>query len=313
MRIHNKFLATVLVAAIAGFTSQAAATQITLGAYTPAFVGIDLATDTLNNGTSVAYVARVDLTAPGIGITTTPHSGPLSTIAETTSQFLLSSGTQLAINANFFAPCCNATAEPKTVLGLAVSNGTVVAPASVYPAAGAAVLTFTNTNQASIATVTAAGQIDLTNVYNAVSGSGEIVTHCVNTAATNPPGVGDPNGINPRTDVGLSSDGRYLYLVTIDGRQAGYSAGVTDSDAANLLIALGAYDGINLDGGGSTTMVMSNGSGGATVINRPSGGAQRYDGNALGIYAQPLPEPASVAVLGIGLAMLLAGRRRRAA
>jgi hypothetical protein len=55
----------------------------------------------------VAYVDRIDLTAPGVGFFTTPHSGPLDTIAQTTSQFLQSSGVQVAINANFFAPCCN--------------------------------------------------------------------------------------------------------------------------------------------------------------------------------------------------------------
>jgi hypothetical protein len=39
-------------------------------------------------------------------------------IAETTPQFAMDTGVRIAINANFFAPCCNAFAEPKTAVGL---------------------------------------------------------------------------------------------------------------------------------------------------------------------------------------------------
>ncbi len=301
-----------LLFAIAGAAPQAQAIPISLGSYAPAFTGIDLATDTLNGGSSVAYVARIDLTAPGIGFTTTPPSGPLNTTAATTSQFLRASGAQLAVNANFFAPCCTAAPEPKTVLGLAVSQGTLVAPATTYPSAGAVELLLSRTNQASVQTVTAGGQSDLSNVFNAVAGSGEIVTNGANTASTNPPGVGDPSGINPRTDAGVSQDGRYLYLAAIDGRQPGYSIGITDSDAANLLLAVGAYNGLNLDGGGSTSLVVANGTSGARVVNRPSGGAERYDGNALGVFALPLavPEPASLTMVIGGLALVAVRRRR---
>jgi hypothetical protein len=46
---------------------------------------------------------RINLNAPGIGFYTTAHSGPLETMSQTTSQFLESSGTQVAINAAFFS------------------------------------------------------------------------------------------------------------------------------------------------------------------------------------------------------------------
>lgn len=69
---------------------------------------------------------------------------------------------------------------------------------------------------------------------------------------------------NPRTAAGIREDGRIL-LVTIDGRQPRRSVGVTIKELRDLMQALGAVDAINLDGGGSTTMVL-----GAELANIPS-------------------------------------------
>jgi exopolysaccharide biosynthesis protein len=69
---------------------------------------------------------------------------------------------------------------------------------------------------------------------------------------------------HPRTMAGWNADGDLL-LVTVDGRQPGYSLGMTMVEAADLMIALGAEEAINLDGGGSTTFVV-----GGAVVNRPS-------------------------------------------
>ncbi len=306
---RSLLLASIAAAALL-HGGPAAATAVSVGGWTPLFQGVDLATATLAG--SVASAARVDLTAPGIGFTTTPASGPLETTAQTTSQFLLSSGAQVAINADFFDPCCNAAPEPKNLEGLAISNGSLVSPPSYGSAAGAAVLLITQGNTATIGTLDSPGTVSLAGVSNAVSGSGEIVTAGANTASRNPPGVGDPGGINPRTDVGVSADGRYLYLAVIDGRQPGYSLGVTDSDAADLMLALGSSDALNLDGGGSSALVRADGGGGAVVINRPSGGAERYDGNNLGVFAAPLPvpEPGSAGLVGVAALCLLFVRRR---
>ena len=74
---------------------------------------------------------------------------------------------------------------------------------------------------------------------------------------------------NPRSMAGWAENGDLL-LVTVDGRQPGYSLGMTMTEAADLMIALGATEAINLDGGGSTTFVA-----GGAVINRPSDRAVR--------------------------------------
>ncbi len=73
----------------------------------------------------------------------------------------------------------------------------------------------------------------------------------------------------PRTMAGWTADGDLL-LVTVDGRQPGYSLGMTMAEAGDLMIGLGASEAINLDGGGSTTFVA-----GGAVINRPSDRAVR--------------------------------------
>lgn len=79
-------------------------------------------------------------------------------------------------------------------------------------------------------------------------------------------------GRHPRTLVGWNPTGEVL-LVTVDGRQPGVSVGMTLAEAADLLFALGATEGINLDGGGSTTFVAN-----GTVSNQPSDVAVRQGG-----------------------------------
>lgn len=61
---------------------------------------------------------------------------------------------------------------------------------------------------------------------------------------------------HPRSAVGWDATGRRLLLVTVDGRQPGYSAGMTLRELARTMHALGASDALNLDGGGSTTLVL---------------------------------------------------------
>jgi hypothetical protein len=104
-------------------------------------------------------------------------------------------------------------------------------------------------------------------VYNAVSGDRMLVEK----------GKVLPNlesqSVEPRTAVGLNQNGRWLFLVVIDGRQPGYSEGATFPDLASFLLTLGVYTGMNLDGGGSSAMVIEGVSGGSFVLNSPIEGA----------------------------------------
>ncbi len=79
----------------------------------------------------------------------------------------------------------------------------------------------------------------------------------------------------PRTALGITAD-RKLLLVTVNGRKPGISIGVTLEELALIMIELGAIDAMNLDGGGSTTMVIRN-----QVLNLPSDGVERPVSNGL--------------------------------
>jgi hypothetical protein len=74
-------------------------------------------------------------------------------------------------------------------------------------------------------------------------------------------------GRHPRTALGVRADGS-IVLAVVDGRQPHWSVGMTIPEVAGLMASLGCREAINLDGGGSTTMVV-----GGKVVNRPSDAA----------------------------------------
>ncbi len=85
---------------------------------------------------------------------------------------------------------------------------------------------------------------------------------------------------NPRTMAGVTAHGDLL-LVTVDGRQPGYSVGLSFAEEARLMGALGSTQAVNLDGGGSTTMVVD-----GQVLGRPSDATgERPVGDAILIFA----------------------------
>ncbi|MDP2036242.1 MAG: phosphodiester glycosidase family protein [Ignavibacteria bacterium] len=80
---------------------------------------------------------------------------------------------------------------------------------------------------------------------------------------------------HPRTAAGISQDSTKLFLIAVDGRQS-HSAGMTLHELADLMIKIGVHYGLNLDGGGSTTMVVLD-----SVMNIPSDGKERAVSNGL--------------------------------
>ena len=96
-------------------------------------------------------------------------------------------------------------------------------------------------------------------------------------------------GAAPRTAIGLTADGK-LILYTIDGRASGYSVGASLSQTAERLVELGCVSAMSLDGGGSTTLVMTNPADtAATVLNRPSDGYARAVTNHVFLVASAKP------------------------
>jgi len=247
----------------------------------------------------VVHVVTIDLRQPGLNLLVTPgdpdSDEPLK--ARTTSRFLEEFGLQLAVNGDGFTPWHSnnlldyypEAGDPVTPLGLSASKGTVYAQdLHDHPA-----LYLSRNNTARFNSPP--GQI-----YNAISGSPILVLQGKLAVGGKdiPQGTSDDGPAEtsqPRTAIGLDKNNRKLIIIVVDGRQPGYSEGATLSELAQFLIDAGAYTGMNLDGGGSSTLVMQGNNGGAVVLNSPIDnhipGRERNVGNHLGIYAPKLPAP----------------------
>jgi exopolysaccharide biosynthesis protein len=120
----------------------------------------------------------------------------------------------------------------------------------------------------------------LANADDAMGSNERIVRDGENTATW--------RELHPRTAIGVTGD-EELVLVVVDGRQRGYSEGMTTPEVAEVMLDFGVVDAINLDGGGSTTLVINRGE--PLVINRPVGrrraGTLREVGSSFGVFAGP--------------------------
>ncbi len=87
----------------------------------------------------------------------------------------------------------------------------------------------------------------------------------------------------PRTAIAINASNTELLLVTVDGR-SNSSLGMSEVELAHYLKEIGAYQALNLDGGGSTTMgIKYSGSTETKIVNSPSEGSQRSIANGVGI------------------------------
>lgn len=294
-------LATALLLSISLCAKLHASTNLT--AWTPMFKGIDYATGSnIPDGTTfpnlqAVYVMRVDLQDPDIQLLTSPKisnyaSGIRETAGYTVSDFLVTNKVQVAINANFFdaSQYYLPAGTPMNIDGLQISKGVVVS--SQNTSENAATLTFTSNNVANII-YTNWPPTSTAGIYTAVSGMYDIVIKGVNVGYKYQNSSAQVHQVNPRTAMGLSQNRRFLYIMAIDGRQPGYSTGALDYETAGWMMLVGAYDAVNMDGGGSTTLVMQDSTGKPVMLNSSSAvadsGKQRTVGSHLGIYAKPVP------------------------
>ena len=122
------------------------------------------------------------------------------------------------------------------------------------------------------------------------------------------------DGQAARSAVGFSADGATMYVLTVDGKQTN-SAGITVPQMAQMMLELGAHNAINIDGGGSSTMLAREpGTDDLGIVNSPSDGSERpvanglaitvpegsgkLDGYSVGTAADPARAPGAAPVAG---------------
>lgn len=216
------------------------------------------------------YLVKIDLQTPGLRFETTPSNGDpngeelgdpnYETTRQSTLQFLKDSKAQLAINTSFYGTK-NAFADN---IGLLVSKGDLISPFyNDWPA-----MNIDSENRVDLVrgkhdTFEVNAELENIELYNAFSGSDQIVTN--GKVTTDDREFSTTN--HPRTAIGFSTK-KELFIVAVDGRQPGVSEGISLTELAKLMIDFGCVQAINLDGGGSTTMVIADPS--PRVINVPS-------------------------------------------
>ena len=205
--------------------------------------------------------------------------------SKTTSKFLSNNGLQIAINGDGFTPWHSTnlldvyprSGDPVDSVGQAASQGKQYS----LDSDNEPTLYLSETNKARF-------NSQIGKLYNAISGNLMLVRNGKIARSL------DNNKLDPRTAVALDRANRYLIMIVVDGRQPGYSEGVSLLELSEIIIFHGGYNAINLDGGGSSTMVMEGQLGNPNTLNSPINhgipGKQRVVGNHLGIYAKSLEE-----------------------
>ena len=219
----------------------------------------------------MAQAIRVDSKRKAVRFLVTPANGEekLETGARSTSEFLREFKCQVAINGGVFRPRVRAHLEPADVLGLAISNGERYS----NPTKNHALLIDTKGRmRISKPPFPSKGISQALSGYRSILKDGKII-------------AGDGKK-HPRSVVGLN--GEELYLLVIDGRRPGISEGASLKFAAEIIKQLGARDALNLDGGGSSTLVVEEPVGSARILNTPSDGLERRVANHLCIFADRL-------------------------
>lgn len=236
------------------------------------------------------HVVTIDLTAPGLKFFVTPGKPApdgLEVKAQTTPAFLAKYGLQLAINASFFLPFYERSpwnytphsGDRVNILGQSISDSNIYSPPEkIWP----------------VLCIAADNKVEI-NHEKCAPGTPQAVAgnrFLIERGKRVPP---DPAATHvklmPTTSVATNKEGNKLWILIIDGRQPFYSEGVYIPELTKIFQELGAYTALNLDGGGSSTLVISK-AGKSTVLNAPIHTRLplrlRPVGNHLGIYAEPV-------------------------
>jgi len=161
-------------------------------------------------------------------------------------QFVKRNGAVAGINAGGFT---YSEAYGYTPMGPVIIDGQIVSNKG-SSGWGGGIIGFTNDNVLVLTKSTAEEAIQM-GIRDAISFGPFLIVNGVPSQFRGNGGY----GIAPRTAIGQRKDGIVLMLV-IDGRRAGHSLGVDMVELTNIMLKYGAYNASNLDGGGSSTLVV---------------------------------------------------------
>lgn len=236
----------------------------------------------------IAHVISIDTKTTNVSFLVTPpdFEGETPLKARTTSRFLEEFGVQIAVNGDGFSPWWTRSVtdyypqagDPVAPSGFAASNGKIYWSGGNDGDGGIAPTLFISRRNA------LSFNKRPNKVYTAISGN-----HMLVTKGEVLPDL-DDSLVDPRTAVGINRNGRYLYLVVVDGRQPFYSEGATFAELAELIKEQGAFTAMSLDGGGSSTLVVEGQDGLPRILNTPIDklvpGQERPVGNHFGIFVR---------------------------
>jgi hypothetical protein len=215
----------------------------------------------------MAHIVEIDLAVADGQLFVTPgdEGTEYEISARTTTQFAAEFGAVVAINGSFFAPISGRTplyyyphgGDRVDILGQAASDGVVY---SDYEDAWSTVCI--NGRQVEIIIGPCEG------VYEQILSASTVFMRAGSYSVTESKTAAYNLEPQPRSAMAISEDGRRLFLIVVDGRQPGYSGGVNLRELSDLIIPLGAFRSITLDGGGSSTLVIEL-DGVPTVVNSP--------------------------------------------
>jgi len=203
------------------------------------------------------WALKIDLATPNTRVVVKGGAEGEGTNSTKVSSFVRGNELLAGINAVPFDIISAKEGQPIKNMGLVISGGELIASANPnYDA-----LVFYKNGRAAV--VSQSEVSSAADIENAVGGFHQILTGGEAAQRTL-----NNEGRHPRSAAGISANGGILYLLVIDGRREG-SAGGTEKETALLLRALGSIDGINLDGGGSSALVLRYPNGKVRAVNTP--------------------------------------------
>jgi hypothetical protein len=209
------------------------------------------------------WAINIDLSSPNTqivvrdGMTDKNPDQSSVTLSTKVSSFVRDNNLIAGINALPFDIVTPREGQPVKNMGLVISDGKLLSSANPYYDA----LVFYKDGSAEIVAQSAIK--DVGNIENAVGGFHKILADGEPSQRTQ-----DREDRHPRSAAGISANGTTLCLLVIDGRRAD-SIGGTEKETALLLHALGSWNGINFDGGGSSALVMRYPDGNFRTVNTP--------------------------------------------